>query len=277
MISTLTINGKIIGSGYLTHILSVDGMASPVVQNSMYYLSGAHGARVPNSFWRERVITLDLLITGTNMTTYVAERNDVIEAFGLPRSGPQNLEIETKDGRDLMVENVQLRNMTGPFDDSSCVSGSLRVELVSGDTYITGQTENSETLYLATGVGVGIPTVVPLSLAYTSGGHEFITITGNGTYYPIITITGPVTNPIIKNYTTNLELQIEDVFDGNDVLVIDMANQTVVLNDNYDYLDYTDGDFWALVPGSNDVGLSSATYDANANAVITWRESYLGI
>lgn len=151
--------------------------------------------------------------------------------------------------------------------------------MFTNSPYFNGQSETETTLVLASGFGTAIPTVVPLSLAYTSGGRQTVNITGNGVYYPTITIYGPVTNPIIKNYTTNKLVQTEVVMTGSDILVIDMSAQTVVLNSNYNYLGYvtSDSEFWSLDPGNNEIGLSSSTYDANAQAVMAWRNSYLGI
>jgi len=275
MIKTITINGKSIGSGYLTQIGEVGGFEAPTVQNNTYYISGDHGAKTPNSYWRERNIILSLLVRANSLASFRLERDAIFKAFGIPSVGQSTMSFTTNDNL-LLQTDVQLVSMTGPFK-SSYLGYELRIELIASDPYLLGQTENETTVYLPTGSGTAIPTVIPLSLAYLIGGTEDITISGSGYFYPTITINGPVENPIIKNYTTGKELQVEEVLTGNDHLAIDMKNQTVVLNNSLNYLDFTDGDFWRLAPGVNKVGLSSVTYDVNASAVITWRNAYLGV
>lgn len=276
MISTATINSKQVGRGTQIAIVGADGFASPVIQNSMYYLSGGHGAKIPNSFWRERVIVLDLSIRGTSISDYKTQRDAVIKAFGLPRTGISTMTLTTIDGRDLQVD-VMLRNMTGPFQPGEVSFGRLRVELLAPSPYLVEQSETETTVNLPTGAGTAIPTAIPLSLTFGGGVGQTITLTGNGLYFPTITITGPCTNPIIKNNTTGLQLQIEGVFTGSDTIVIDMENETVVQNGSTNLLEETDGDFWALLPGANVIIYSSATYDAASNAVVAWRDSWLGI
>jgi len=276
MITTATINSKTFGRGYLTAITMVDGFASPTVQSSMYYNSGNHGGKIPNSYWRERILVFDLSVRGTSVATYVAERDAIIKAFGLPRTGIATMTFTTLDGRNLQFD-VQLRNITGPFQRGQNSFGNLRVELIAPSPYIIAQSATDTAVTLPSGAGTVIPAIIPMDLSFGSGVGETITLSGNGLYFPTVTIVGPCTDPIIRNNTTSLQIQVTGTFTGSDTIVVDMENETVTQNGSTNLLENTVGDFWALVAGANAVIFSSGIYDAAASATFTWRDSWLGI
>lgn len=276
MINSFTINGLTMGRSTTIAINKADGFSAPSVQNSMFYLAGQHGARNPNSYWRERRISLELSIRGTSIANYVSQRNSVLLAFGLPTSGPALATITTTDGRTLQMM-VYLDSITGPFEQGQVSFGNMRIDLFAVDPYIYSQDETEVEISLPVVAGTDIPTEVPLSLGYGSGVGETITLLGNGLSSPIITITGPVVNPIIKNDTYDEELEIEGDFTGSDEIVIDMENETITQNGSINLLDDSNEVFWKLRPGANLIIFSSSTYDAAALAVVRYRESWLGI
>lgn len=105
-------------------------------------------------------------------------------------------------------------------------------------------------------------------------------ITGNGTAtndgdigtYPIVTITGPATDPSITNSTTSEELQINETLVGGDELIIDFLERTVVLNgtvSKYGSLEPTASDFFDLEPGNN-----SIVYAGGGTMEMRWRSAW---
>jgi phage-related protein len=53
---------------------------------------------------------------------------------------------------------------------------------------------------------------------------------GNWTTYPVITITGPVTNPTIGNVTTGQYMTVNYSLTNTDTLVIDLDQKLITLN-----------------------------------------------
>lgn len=276
MLASFTVNGLTVGRNTKIAITRAEGFAAPVVQNSLFYRAGQHGARNPNSYWRERVMTLELSIRGDSIADYVTQRNAVLLAYNLPQSGPALATFTTIDGRNLQMM-IYLRSITGPFERGQVSHGSMLVEIMAVDPYIFTQSETEVEIELPVAAGTAIPTAIPLSLAYGAGAGETITLLGSGLSYPTVTIVGPVTDPVIKNDTTGEEMQVEGEFTGSDTIVIDMDNQTITQNGTINLLDDSNGTFWALHPGANLILFSSSTYDAAALATVAYRDSYLGV
>ena len=276
MISTIMINNYTIGEGTDVTIRQALGFGSPVVQTGSIINSGRHGVVVPNTLWRERRLRIELGLRSATISAYKDLREDVLQAFGLPRTGNSNMEFTTIDGRDLQV-TVQLMNeIDAPFEQGRLTSGIMRLELIAPSPYLNDQTLNATEVSLPVPGGTVIPAPIPLSLA-SSGGSAIITNNGNGIYKPTITITGPVVTPIVKNNTTGKLFTINLTLGASDSIVIDCDAETVVLNGSTNSLSDFEGDFWDIPPGANTILFSAATLELDALASVAWRSSWLGI
>ena len=276
MIKNITINSYTIGDGTDVTILDARGFGSPRVDNAIYPNSGRHGSQLPNSYWRERNMIIELGLRSSSVANYATLRNNVLKAFGLPRTGNALMQFSTLDGKDLQMY-VQLRNeIDAPFEKGRISSGIMRLELVSPDSYMNSQTLNESTVGLPVAGGTEIPTEIPLSLT-SSGGVVTITNTGNGMYKPRIIIDGPIENPTILNATTGEQFTITGTFLSVDQIVIDCDAETVTKNGVLNILEDFSGDFISLGLGTNQINFSASTYEADALATIQWRLSYLSI
>lgn len=91
---------------------------------------------------------------------------------------------------------------------------------------------------------------------------------------PAIAITGPVTNPIIFNTTTGLQIKFIITLGASDVLTVDFAARTVVLNGTASRFYTKVGDFFELVRGANALKYVASGYTAST-ATVSWRDAWL--
>ena len=89
------------------------------------------------------------------------------------------------------------------------------------------------TMTYTTPLGRTYPRVYPLTFGGGSN-TQFATVTNSGTTstYPLISIHGPVTNPVIGSITANASLNFNYTMAASDVISIDLLNRTILLNGN---------------------------------------------
>lgn len=127
--------------------------------------------------------------------------------------------------------------------------------------------------------GMTFPATFPLTFGGTVGGGGIITAVNAGNYptFPVATITGPCINPRIQNNATGAVLGITITLNAGDVLVLDMAAHTAILNaSGYRAATVTTPGWFALAPGSTQVSFySSDPAPTGATLGLAWRSAWL--
>lgn len=106
--------------------------------------------------------------------------------------------------------------------------------------------------------GVEFPLVFPLEFAGDATTHLAAHNAGNFPTSPVLTITGPVVNPIIDNDTTGESWATTGLqLLAGDVAVVDMQARTFKVNgtSRLQYIDVPNTTWWELAPGTNSLRL----------------------
>jgi hypothetical protein len=190
------------------------------------------------------------------------------------------------------------RKRTVPIDLAYSVNamGKMAIQVHATDPrlYASPQTASCST---GTALAGGIfPATFPYSFSHGSvAGEIFATNAGNYDTRPIITLTGPLTNPVIFNSTTGWQLQIINPLEtgftiqAGDTLAIDTDTHAV----NY-FVAGTGsgssvrnwivaGSTWpntptgvnGLAPGSNTIQLTSTGSSDTGTLTLQWASAYL--
>ena len=102
-----------------------------------------------------------------------------------------------------------------------------------------------------------------------SGGPTIVMNESIDNVYPIWTITGPITNPVLENTTTGEQIEYVGTIGEGQKLIIDMGEQTALL-DGLNVLSNVAGEFISLAPGANTLLYSVSNGDTASE--IGWSE-----
>ena len=197
-------NQRLLDLGYLVGA-PIEGLESPSIRTSSYNKPGEHGAVVSNQLYGERRVSLEGVIRG-GAVNHWGRRRDLQQILKINRDSDnqviqKTIKITTDDDLDLqfdaVVNRLPLMPIRQPF------STRFLIDLFSPRFALESQTLNSETIDPPIGGGAELPWEMPILFAAVTGGSENIINVGNAEAFPIITLNGPLTNPRIKNITTN--------------------------------------------------------------------------
>lgn len=115
------------------------------------------------------------------------------------------------------------------------------------------------------------------------GAGGALTNSGSAESFPVVTLTGPIVNPIIGNTTTGKSISLTKTLTAGQSLEIDFLNRTIRTEtgaNSYSALNYTSSEWWGFMPGSNTVSVlaSGAINYGSANAsraIFAWKDAWL--
>jgi hypothetical protein len=189
----------------------------------------------------------------------------------------KTLRIVDADGGDYTFA-VQVQQ---PFSmpRRNLMNSRYLLHLLASDPAIYGTTEHTLTLTPATGGSFTVPFIVPFTLSGGTSGEGTAANGGDLNTYPVITLSGPLTNPTIRNVTTGLSMQLQMTILTGATVVIDMQNKTIIQDGSINQLDkMTAGsDWWWLQPGNNTIRLTTSTSAQTGTAVLSWHDALAGL
>ena len=145
MIKTLTINGLTIGQGTDYSINSAKGFGSGDVRLSSYNVPAAHRSQVPRTFWGARRMRLEVFMRSNTPENYETLRDNLFQAYDLPRIGTSTAYIETTTGREVQID-VQLGNpIEADFEAGLATAGKAFIDLIAPDPVFYSQETNEIT------------------------------------------------------------------------------------------------------------------------------------
>lgn len=112
-------------------------------------------------------------------------------------------------------------------------------------------------------------------------GGVTINNTGDVETWPVITITGPGTDPIVRNSTTGEMLGVDYTLGAGEVLTIDTrpGRKTVTLDDGTNLFPYltAGSSLWPLERGSNAVQIEMSGSTGDSAVAISYRRRWLSV
>lgn len=261
----------------------ITGVGAPKIRQTAYDISGAHGGYASKTRYSARLIGLTGLVYGPDVATYAANRK-ALEAACRLREDSNGIDILNTlyfTGNDGSLYQIQGAVQDFECDDENVLSSPFLINFYCGFPYFLKQAQSTQSFNIPAGGGVVVPFIVPVTLAGSTGGVETLTNNGTAETYPLLTLSGPLTNPVIQNITTGEFIAINVTLQPGDVLIIDMTPPlpTVVLNDSQDLIaNISDtSDFWYLDVGANIIKLSSSNNADTGTVLVAWNDAFLGM
>lgn len=274
-------NGLAVGDDEAISLVQIEGLADlPAVRSADRTILRRDGLHAGDDFLggRSVVLTLELEAdTDAGLATLVEA---VGAAFQVGAEQALVFQVPGVAGGNKAQLWCRPRALSAPITlDWLYRMPIMRVQLAASDPRLYALTEGSEADTLPTTEGGReFNEVPPITFGAVSTGGLF-TCTNDGTVltWPVIKLTGPVTNPRITNVTTDETLELELVVASGDYVLLDTDARTVLLNgtaSRYSSL-AQDSTWWGLQPGDNEVRYEASTTTAST-ITVTWRSAWLG-
>jgi hypothetical protein len=269
-------------TGYTVE-MPIEGLDAAEYRESLYDKPGEDGAVLSSLFYGPRIISLPGHINATQTAAqYETKRRALATACAVRRDVngqplATRLSLTTRGGSSYFVDVFPRKPK---FDYEYATTGNFQLHFVAPISVIYGSAQvSSGAISRPTGGGFTLPFILPVTSSATTGGSVTVANSGNTTSAPILTLTGPLTNPYVSNSATGEFVQLNYTIPGGSFVVIDMANKTVMLNGNSTILSVrtTDSSWWGVLPGSNSISLSTSSTSDTGNAVVTFYNAWSGI
>lgn len=277
----VTLNGLRLndaGSGYYIPADSITGLGIADIRWSSGLLAGANGGWSSGPYYGIRDVAVPLTVYGDDPASHEQRRSDLITAL-TNDDGKVTVQIVTDGGHAYVLYGRLM-----PFDmplSGNPIKSSMTIELECDDPLIYDDgigASFTAPLFKTKPGGVTFPLTFPLIFTPST---LPATIVNNGAVpiFPVITLSGSMTAPVIKNTTTGSVFSMSDLHTGDDdVLKIDMQRHTLMLNGDSAYQHRDLGSSWIyLMQGSNQLTLDTSSSGDTVTGVVEWRSGYLGV
>lgn len=230
-----TYNGLTFGRGQQIVVETTEGLDElPDIRSGDVGAAQTDGLLAGLDLLGGRTITFTLLAAATTGVSVPRLLDQAKKAFAPQRSAGLPLTYQWPGITARQVTCRARKLTTSLVGTRTAGVAKLAVQLVADDPLIYDTSP--------------VPAVgqVGASLAATNGGDWPTT--------PVVTITGPLTNPVITNVTTGQQVTVNVTLGGGDELVVDMGARTAKVNGTTvrASMAMVPG-WWALQPGANTV------------------------
>lgn len=294
----MSYNGVTFGPGGVAQIVSVEGLTGfPDVRDSDVSRPNLDGMLAGYDWLGGRSISLDLEVTATGGQT-VAQNLALVRA-AFQKSTSIGSGVASPTGQRL-VYNLGEGGSAGPgvnrwvtartrkFDntvDAAFAGGgfqngyaTLQVQMETVDPFIYDGTIQTATVGLATlAGGWTFPWQFPWQFGSSAGGLIYAPNLGWATCYPVITFTGPCTNPRVEQETTGATMGFNLTLAATDTLVVDCYAGTATLDGQVDRMStiQAGSTVISIPPGSNTLGFfSNDAAPTGAQMTVQWANTW---
>lgn len=261
---------------YVGVLTNASGFDSPEVRESAADLvemdGGIHGA----FYYSRRAVVLEGLIRASS----AEDRN--LKATILQRaSNAVRADAQLKWTPDGGIEQFLYVRRQSRLAIEGGFNKSFQLPLVASDPRIYSTSLLSVQIDAAGSGSVGrsYPRVYPIDYGgSTAAGQGNVINEGSHQTPPLLRLDGPLTNPAIRNVSTDQTITLTYSLASGEYLEIDTANHTVILNgttDRYSAIDFANTDWFYIEPGTNDIRLLAAAYSAPAKLTVSWRYAWV--
>lgn len=261
-------------SGVAWYCGTLQGWDAPDVRGDWTEREADHGAWAPPVYLGARPITLAGTLSAPDRPSLEAAMDTLRAAVSLTDT---TLTVWESVPKQATVRRSGQLLITYATDQVATYSAMV----TAGDPrrYAVDLSTGSTGLPSTTG-GLTPPLTPPITMsAVTVAGEIDVSNAGTFPTRPVLTVTGPVTQPRIAALYpdgTVAQLAYADTLGTGDQLVIDTDAHTVTLNGTASRRRYLSGD-WPEIPagGSAAVQFRASSYNSSALLTATWRSAWL--
>jgi len=265
--------GAVDANGTWWLLRSWTGMDGVATAGQVVQRAGDHGAWAPPQWYGPRTITLLVQATAQSQAL-----RDVARAYlqqAIPVGSDSSLATLRWD--EPVPVQLQVRR-SGPIVEtySTLVDVVFSVPLVAPDPrkYSTVLHQLTAT-QASVAAGLAPPLTPPFTLP-AGAPPMAVACTNAGSFEtrPVVSITGPLTNPAVVNQTTGQVVSFSGMtLAATDILAVDFAARQALLNGVYRPSDTTSS-WWVMPPGTTTVQVTG-TGATGSQMTVAWRDAWI--
>lgn len=266
--------GVFAGAGTVLLLEEVTGFDSPNVRQNLADLPEQDGQAAGDFFYGARPITFK----GKIVASTAASRNTTVLQLQRALRGLRG-DVTIKS----QAAGLEAMQTTARFDNLRLAPGFIKdfsISMICPDPVLYSQTlySQSGTGSVATS-GAAWPVAWPASWGGGTGATVTVSATNAGNYdsHPVLTITGPISNPWVRNAVTGDVLYIDNVtLAAGEYVVVDTSAKTVTKNDGsnlYSRIRFPDSSWLTMIPAANVFELRSGGSASTATLQVQWRNA----
>jgi phage-related protein len=252
------------------------GLNGVPIRSTITPVSYGDGANMWAQNLDARVITVSGQVVGADAVEYRVLLNALIQA--LEPGEEHDLTITLWDNTVKQIPAYVLQQPQTIEQSGRVDFNDIDVQFFCENPNYLSTTLHSATLGLAELSGFNFPFDFPFDFGRTGENIVVCNNAGNKNTIPTYSIDmgGGITNPTIRNQTTGVQFQLTRTFAADDVVTVSFDRKLVTVTLNGSQNIFTDfvGNFPELEPGDNIISFTSTLFDADAEAIVTWRDAY---
>ncbi len=271
------------GAGSPYQILNVDGLESlPGIRSQDDNRGYADGMFTGRDFLGGRIISMTIQTTATSTASAQANFNTLQRTLQPQTSGTTPLYFMLSAGEMEQVINARVRSHMATINPEYTYGYIIsQVDFFCPDPRYYNSNEQTALLAYTPPTGRVYNRVYNLTYG---GGSSIITttITNNGwtDTYPLITLNGPIDNPVLGNSTQGFALYFNVVLSSSDSFVVDLYNKLITLNGTSARNTLISGisQWFSASPGNNSfylTGDAGSTLVGVTQATVEWQSAYI--
>lgn len=275
--ATNFLNGAIFFNDNTTYFISgAPGLEMPPIRQSSYNLAGQNFGKFVSAFYGKRRFSLQGYVIGTSPSDLIAKLDAFRAALDI-LNGEQPIIFTLLNGRIVQI-NAVLLQLDAPYKPGVINAVEFNAAFEASFPYLVSQTLTTQSISLASGGGGTVPPpTMPMGLAADSGGKIFVANNGNAPFYPTARITGPITNPSLRNVSLQKDILFTLTLGSGEYIDIDFQQQSIIDNTGRNRYDSKSGTWWYLAPGTTEVRFAADSTDLSAQATFTYGDAWLGL
>lgn len=259
---------------------NISGLEFPDVRISYYEKPGEYGAYVSNQLYGARLVTLEGTVFGSSLAEFNQRRRTLQSTIQITKDAnstpiAKTLKFTTMD--DLALQATCYARKFN-LVDVGLLNARFYIELYCPDFGLESQSLKSYTISAPVGGGAVLPWILPVVFSGSTGGTQIVSNAGNANAFPILTLTGPLTSPVVTNQTTGKYMSLNMTIASGSTVTINMKEKTilqgstpVVGNKNLA------SEWWWVQSGDNTISLSTGSTGDTGNVQIEFRDTYIGV
>lgn len=269
-------NGLNFGAGTSFGVFQREGLEDlPAIRSSDEDRPQEHGQFAGVDYVGPRQVILGLRAVARDLATFDNLKQQLQAAFQVSAS-----EIPLYFDNSTRMVKARCRRRQIPLElGKKLMAADVLVEFLATDPRIYDAIVTQASIGLPTNTGgMTFPASFPLAFGSVGTGG-LLTLVNSGTFptRPVLTIQGPIDNPVVENVTAGRLLSFGISLASTDSLIVDLDARSVLLNGTASRRSSlrTGSSWWELAPGSSTIRFRANTYQAGAVLTVSYRSAWL--